>query len=182
MPNTFLISDTHFGHTNICRFLRSDETTKLRPWDDVQEMDEAFVKNWNEVVRPEDKVYHLGDVVINRKALPIMKRLMGKKRLIRGNHDIFDTMEYLEYFDNVYGVRVLEDMILSHIPLHPESVTKRFKTNVHGHLHDRAVLNSYGHVDSRYFSVCVERINFTPIEITEVRQKIKENQKHAIIV
>jgi calcineurin-like phosphoesterase family protein len=40
MPATFLVSDTHFGHTGVCRFTREDGVTKLRPWDDPDEMDE----------------------------------------------------------------------------------------------------------------------------------------------
>ena len=85
MPAVFLVSDTHFGHAGVCRFLREDGT-KLRPWDDPNEMDEEMVKRWNETVRPNDKVYHLGDVVINRKALKTLERLNGDKILIKGNH------------------------------------------------------------------------------------------------
>ena len=44
MPSVFLVSDTHFGHTGVCRFTRNDGVTKLRPWDDPAEMDEAMVK------------------------------------------------------------------------------------------------------------------------------------------
>ena len=68
MPSVFLVSDTHFGHAGVCHFIRNDGVTKLRPWTDPDEMDEEMVKRWNETVRPNDKVYHLGDVVINRKA------------------------------------------------------------------------------------------------------------------
>ena len=70
-------------------------------------MDEEMVKRWNEVVRPNDKVYHLGDVVIARKNLHILGRLNGKQRLIRGNHDIFSTSDFFAHFDEIYGVRVL---------------------------------------------------------------------------
>ena len=94
MPSVFLVSDTHFGHAGVCRFTEDDGVTKIRPWTDPDEMDEAMVKMWNETVRPNDKVYHLGDVVINRKALGIMRRLNGDKVLIRGNHDIFRDEEY----------------------------------------------------------------------------------------
>ena len=44
MPGVFLVSDTHFGHAGVCRFLRNDGVTKLRPWDDSVEMDEAIVQ------------------------------------------------------------------------------------------------------------------------------------------
>ena len=79
MPAVFLVSDTHFGHAGVCRFTRNDGVTKLRPWDNSDEMDEFMVEAWNERVRPNDKVYHLGDVVINRKSLGIMRRLNGDK-------------------------------------------------------------------------------------------------------
>jgi len=46
MPAVFLVSDTHFGHAGVCRFLR-DDGTKLRPWDNPEEMDEEMVKRWN---------------------------------------------------------------------------------------------------------------------------------------
>ncbi len=62
MPSVFLVSDTHFGHAGVCKFTESDGVTKIRPWTDPQEMDEEMVKRWNETVRPNDKVYHLGDV------------------------------------------------------------------------------------------------------------------------
>ena len=168
MPTTFLIADTHFGHANICKFVGNDGVSPVRPWDNPDEMDEALVDNWNKVVRENDKVYHLGDVVINRRCLKIMERLKGKKRLVRGNHDLFRTKDYLKYFDEIRGVTVLSDMILSHIPLHPECITPRFGTNVHGHLHSNSL------DDPRYFNVSVERINYTPISLEELRQKISE--------
>lgn len=166
MAEIFLISDTHFSHEGVCKFLRSDGT-KLRPWDTTEEMDEELVKRWNSVVTPQDKVYHLGDVTMKQQHLKILDRCNGHKRLIRGNHDIFKTKLYMRYFGEIYGVRVLDDMILSHIPLHPESVTKRYKTNVHGHTHANS-MNSPVHI-----SVCVEQIDYTPISIEDLRLKIK---------
>lgn len=169
----FLVSDTHFGHEKTCTdFKQPDGVTPLRPFANADEMDEEMVKRWNEVVRPCDKVYHLGDVVINRKKLEVLGRLNGKKRLIRGNHDIFPTKDYLKYFDEIYGVRVLEGMILSHIPLSEGSITARYRTNVHGHLHANDIANPM------YFNVSVEQINFTPIEIDELRDRI--NAKRAL--
>jgi len=89
MPSVFLVSDTHFGHMGVCKFTRNDGVTKLRPYSTPEEMDEDMIAKWNAKVKPTDKVYHLGDVVINRKALPTLHRLNGDKVLIRGNHDIF---------------------------------------------------------------------------------------------
>lgn len=181
MPAVFLVSDTHFGHAGVCRFTDSETGEKIRPWTDPNEMDEAMVKLWNERVRPNDKVYHLGDVVINRKALPIMDRLNGDKVLIRGNHDIFKLEDYTKYFRDVRGYHVMNGMILSHIPIHEESIG-RFGTNIHGHLHTRRVKlyneNRYryglenAYIDPRYHCVCVEQTDFAPILFEDVIKKI----------
>jgi len=176
MPSVFLVSDTHFGHAGVCRFLREDGT-KLRPWDNPDEMDEYMVKVWNETVKPTDKVYHLGDVVINRKALNILHRLNGDKVLIRGNHDIFRDDEYRKFFRELRAYHVMNGMILSHIPLHPESLG-RFGVNIHGHLHAQRVMvdNGYGGrvIDPRYHCVCVEQTDFRPILFEDVLKRINE--------
>jgi calcineurin-like phosphoesterase family protein len=177
MPAVFLTSDTHFGHTGVCRFTRNDGVTKLRPWDDADEMDEEMVRRWNDTVRPNDKVYHLGDVVINRKALKIMSRLNGDKVLIRGNHDIFRDDEYRLYFRELRAYHVMNGMILSHIPIHPESLS-RFGTNIHGHLHANRVMKTdlfsdQVSIDTRYHCVCVEQTDYTPILFEDVIKRIE---------
>lgn len=188
MPSVFLVSDTHFGHKGVCHFTRNDGVTKLRPYDTPEDMDEDMVRRWNERVRPTDKVYHLGDVVINRKALPTMARLNGDKVLIRGNHDIFPDVEYRKYFRELRAYHVMNGMILSHIPLHPESLG-RFGTNIHGHLHANRVMKTVTvektseHdprpftvaeevVDTRYHCVCVEQTDFAPILFEDVIKRI----------
>ena len=172
MPAVFLVSDTHFGHLGVCRFTRSDGVTKLRPWDNAEEMDEFMIKAWNERVGHKDKVYHLGDVVINRRALPTIARLNGDKVLIRGNHDIFRDEEYREHFRELRAYHVVEGMIFSHIPIHEESLG-RFGVNVHGHLHANRVMKD-GVVDVRYHNVCVETTDFAPILFEDVKKRILE--------
>jgi calcineurin-like phosphoesterase family protein len=179
MPAVFLVSDTHFGHAGVCRFTRNDGCTPLRPWDSADEMDEAMVTAWNNRVRPNDKVYHLGDVVINRKALGIMRRLNGDKVLIRGNHDIFRDEEYREHFRELRAYHVMNGMILSHIPIHSESLG-RFGVNIHGHTHaNRVMLPGFNGkitdiVDVRYHCVCVEQTpDFAPILFEDVIKRIE---------
>lgn len=184
MPSVWLVSDTHFGHAGVCRFMRNDGVTKLRPWDNPQEMDEAMITAWNDRVKPTDKVYHLGDVVINRRALPTLARLHGDKVLIRGNHDIFRDSEYREYFRELRAYHVMNGMILSHIPLHEASLG-RFGVNIHGHLHANRVMKPRGvdartgetlysdQPDVRYHCVCVEQTDFAPILFEEVIARIE---------
>ena len=186
MPAVFLVSDTHFGHAGVCRFTRNDGVTKLRPWNSAEEMDEFMVAAWNERVRPTDKVYHLGDVVINRRALSIMSRLNGDKVLIRGNHDIFRDDEYRKYFRELRAYHVMNGMILSHIPIHEESLG-RFGVNIHGHLHANRVMRYKTfedgviptiplekEIDVRYHCVCVEQTpDFAPILFEDVIKRIE---------
>lgn len=178
MSNIFIVSDTHFGHAGVCKFLR-DDGTKLRPWDSPEEMDEEMIKRWNETVRPNDKVYHLGDVVINRKALKTLHRLNGDKVLIKGNHDIFRLEEYLEHFRDIRGYHVMNNILFSHIPVHPDS-RGRFKANVHGHLHsNRIMMTGFGGkkldvIDPWYYCACVEQTDFRPIALEEVYKQLGE--------
>jgi calcineurin-like phosphoesterase family protein len=94
-------------------------------------------------------------------------KLNGKKCLIKGNHDIFRLSEYAEHFYDIRAYHVLNNMILSHVPLH-ESQLDRFGVNIHGHLHSNRVKNTFGNIDNRYQCVCVEHTNFRPILLEEV--------------
>lgn len=169
---TFLVSDTHFGHKNICVFKDDVTGKKLRPWDDVEMMNEDMIVMWNQTVNPEDKVYHLGDAVMNRKWLPIFHRLNGRKILIKGNHDIAPALDLLEYFDDIRACHIMNNCILTHIPIHP-SQFYRFGVNIHGHLHADRILDKFGKIDPRYYNVCVENTEFKPILIEEVFARIR---------
>jgi len=177
MANTFLISDTHFGHEKTCTVFKREDGSPLRPFASAEEMNEEMIKRWNEKVKPTDKVYHLGDVVINRKFLHILDRLNGDKVLIKGNHDIFKLEDYTKYFRDIRGYHVLNGMILSHIPVHPDSL-ERFGTNIHGHLHANRVQMKDIYTgngtknDPRYQNVCVEWTDYAPISLEEVKERI----------
>ena len=59
--DTWIISDTHFGHKNILEF----EPCRLNPMRidgyDAHEHEEWIIENWNNTVKPGDTVLHLGD-------------------------------------------------------------------------------------------------------------------------
>ncbi len=173
MKTIWLISDTHFGHANSLKFKIDEAGTLMRPgFRDVSHMDEVMVDNWNKLVKPQDHVYHLGDVAMEKKLIPIVKRLNGHKRLIFGNHDIYEYQHYAQAgFEKMMGMRVMDGMIFTHVPIHPESLG-RFKINVHGHLHNRNVMLGK-HRDPRYLSVCVEQTGYSPVSLDELKSKIK---------
>lgn len=176
----WFVSDTHFGHSNILNFKNYDGSP-VRTFKDVDEMDEHMVSQWNSVVGEFDRVYHLGDVAINKKHLGILERLNGKKVLIKGNHDIFPLKEYLPYFEDIRAYKVFpkHGIVCSHIPVHTDCMY-RWKLNVHGHLHCNNVqgyveefdINQDPWDDPQYLNVSVEQINYTPIELGEILKKI----------
>tara|TARA_Y100001963_G_scaffold160161_1_gene268470 strand:- start:2260 stop:2784 length:525 start_codon:yes stop_codon:yes gene_type:complete len=168
MSKTFLTSDPHWGHKGVTHFTRQDGSP-LRPWDDPDEMDEAMVDNWNKVVNPEDRVYVLGDLAINRKAIPTIARCNGRKKLVKGNHDIFKLKDYEPYFDDILAYHVLDKFLLCHIPVHPNQIARWCEGNIHGHLHSNLVLKEDGTPDERYINVSVEHTNFTPIDFEEIK-------------
>jgi calcineurin-like phosphoesterase family protein len=170
MANLFIISDTHFNNANILNFKRQDGSP-VRTFSSVEEMDEVMVERWNSVVRPQDKVYHLGDVSMSKVGIATVGRCNGHKRLVRGNHDTHPIKEYLKYFEEVYATRVLDHMLFSHIPVHPDSIGKHH-ANVHGHIHNPL----HDHYGPKYYNVSVEVIDFTPIALEDLKKKIKENQ------
>jgi len=159
VSNVFLISDTHFGHTNIIRYCD-------RPFANVDEMDDALIKNWNSVVSPQDKVYHLGDVTLSTKKLHILDSLNGKKILIKGNHDIFPLKNYVPYFKDIRATHEISGLILSHIPVH-DSEKYRFKGNVHGHTHEKNL------ADNWYYNISVEQIDYRPISLEAVLERYR---------
>src|SRR3989442_1661068 len=131
MANLWFSSDEHLGHARIIEYAN-------RPFANVTEMDEALIQLHNEWVKPSDHWYCLGDISMKRPRLVqhLLTRMNGHKRLIRGNHDIYKTKEYMEAgFEEIYGVRVLNNIIFTHIPIHPCSKGK-FLLNAHGHLHN----------------------------------------------
>lgn len=82
MSNIYFVSDTHFGHANIIRYSN-------RPYNNIQEMNEQFILNWNAVVKPEDTVWHLGDFAFMQLSefKKLLWRLNGDINVVLGNHD-----------------------------------------------------------------------------------------------
>ncbi len=153
----WFISDTHFGHEAIIEFGK-------RPYDSVAEMDEALAQNWAERIKPADLVYHLGDIAWTSAGFRVFAGLPGTKRLIIGNHDdgkacapIVQKLELIRHFSD-------DDFTTTHMP-------KRFDRhdlpiNVHGHVH------LYDIDDPRYLNICVEKTDYRPLHIDELRERV----------
>lgn len=164
--NFYLISDTHFFHSRIIEFGR-------KQFKHAEEMNEFMIERWNSVVKPHDTIIHLGDFAMGPNIdWAILDRLNGIKTWILGNHDTPAKIEKAQkYFAKICAYLEVQvgskKILISHIPVH-DSQLKRFDFQIHGHLHEELI------DDSRYFSVCCEQINYTPIHFSDVLNKLKE--------
>lgn len=174
----WLVSDTHFQHSNILKFTDSDgNLIRGARFSSVEEMDEAMVDNWNSVVKPGDKVYHLGDVFMGDKEsfIKLWKKLHGTKNLILGNHDDAKFFARHELVSKIQMWRMFPELglMLTHVPIHesglrrgaPTDETAEMLLNIHGHIHQNPSPTEH------HKCVCVEQINYTPINIEELRIK-----------
>lgn len=163
---TFFIADTHFGDAGILRY-------EKRPFSSVEEMDEAMIRAWNSVVSQEDLVFHLGDVSMygQEKTKEILTRLKGEKVLILGNHDLqFSEQMWREMGINkvsTYPILYNGFFLLSHEPLYVNEEMPY--ANLFGHVHKSPLYRDYS---SHHFCVSCERIDYKPIELEAIKEKI----------
>lgn len=174
MINTWFISDTHFSHKNILEYEKD-----ARPFVSIEEMNEKIIDNWNKNVKPNDIIYHCGDFAFGYDNIDIAGRLNGRKKLILGNHDIYDYRLYFPFFERLYGAFHWKRCILTHIPVHPGNLGSRYWLNIHGHLHSRTIKDHLGLPtqwvdDPNYFNVSCERNNLTPIHADVILERLKE--------
>jgi calcineurin-like phosphoesterase family protein len=185
--NIWIVSDTHFGHANILKFVDSKTGIPVRGdrFANVDEMNEHMIEKWNSVVKEGDIVYHLGDVVMGLNSQEWFKsnwpRLKGSKRLIVGNHDDIKFLSSGGFFKKVQMWRMMPEfgLLFSHVPIH-ESGLKYLKdrsgiypddcetlVNVHGHTHQ------HGSPEGPYLSTCVELRDYTPVHIEDLQKEAK---------
>jgi calcineurin-like phosphoesterase family protein len=173
--NVYFTSDTHYGHEKIIDF-----ESYFRPFDSIEEHDETLVDRHNSVVRPRDVVWYVGDVAWKRQAYnDVMPRLNGTKKLVLGNHDTFPSEVYLKYFSKVYGAVKYKNCMVTHIPIHPNNIGKRWLGNIHGHTHHNNVMIR-GHwlfgpkKDPRYYNVSLEQHDLYPVPIEKILAHFNE--------
>ena len=160
MSRVYMIGDLHFGHKNVQKF------RKDMGFANELEHRHYVMEQWNKTVTKRDKVYVLGDACFTMEAIEDIGNLNGTKILIRGNHDNLNTSDYLKVFKEVEGIVRYKHAWLTHAPIHPDEL--RGKINIHGHVH-------YANIDdNRYENVCLENVNYKPIEWFELIEKRKE--------
>jgi calcineurin-like phosphoesterase family protein len=172
MPHetVWFTADTHFGQGGAIGMFR-------RPFKSVAEMDQALVARWNDQVRPDDHVWHLGDFAI--KASPdrvahLLGSLNGCKHLIIGNNDGPSTMEAVAWESVSHYADLVVDgtrMILCHYPFRTWDGMSAGAYNLHGHCHGRLSRIA------RQIDVGVDLWDYRPISVGDLRRRPVVRQK-----
>ena len=179
MNEIFLTSDTHFGH-------KPEFLWKPRGFSSVEEMDEAIIENWNKVVKPDDMVVHLGDIMLNdnEHGLECFKRLNGQISIIWGNHDTEVRRQLLCALPNVIELgyaHVFKYNNLSIYISHYPTLTANFSSgrhfsrnviNLHAHTHQKT--NFLNPTNPFMYHVGLDSHNCTPVHIDEAISDIRQ--------
>ncbi len=174
-------SDTHFLHHHVA---------EIRGFSSTQEHDDAIITAYNKLVKPDDIVWHLGDVGIahTHELMPVVARLNGRKQLITGNHDApfpghrdarRHQKPWLEVFESVQAyarVRIAgTEFVLSHFPYSGDHTGQQRYSQyrlrdegawlLHGHVHSDQKLWGTG---PRQLHVGLDAWDLKPVKDTEV--------------
>jgi calcineurin-like phosphoesterase family protein len=166
----FFTSDTHWNHTNIIKYTN-------RPYDTVEEMNEALISNWNDTVGPKDVVWHLGDIAWwHKKNGPsldgILSQLNGEKHLLLGNHDKDLPTDALEKnFVEIANYKELRfnnrKLILCHYPIFSWNGMYKGSWMLHGHCHGNI---NWANENTTRLDVGVDVHNMAPVSFEGIEE------------
>lgn len=163
----YMIGDLHFGDKSILKLERTQFKT-------VEEMNMFLIQKWNSVVTDADTVFVNGDLFGYCGAdyiEDVIQQLKGKIVLIVGNHDVDLVDAYRKAGIEVITYPILYNgyYIVSHEPLFVCETSPYI--NIYAHVHSNP---SYKDVSCRSMCISADRINYTPIPFSEIRNKIRE--------
>lgn len=162
MSNVFFTADTHFNHKAIIWYCN-------RPYKSVEDMNESIVFRWNEVVRPNDTIYHLGDFSFRgQKYKEVLAALNGNIYLIQGNHDRGPILKD-KRFKEVTLMKSIDvdkvSLVLCHYAMRVWHKSHYGSWQLYGHSHGRLADLSL----SKATDVGVDRWSFKPVGFEEIR-------------
>lgn len=171
----FFTSDTHFFHKNICRY-------SGRPFDSVEDMNEALIERWNTCVGRADLVYHLGDVAFAKASVvePLLNRLNGKIILIPGNHDSADVQKLSRWEDVQKLMEVSingKHITLCHYRMMVWNKSHHGSLHLHGHSHSGTggkphPIGTGIPPTNQCLDVGVDCWDYYPVTLTEIMERM----------
>ena len=168
----YVASDLHLGHENIIQLTD-------RPFNSIEEMDEALISNWNSVVSPDDTVLYLGDLVAystTRKQKEYLDRLQGDIVFLSGNHDEI-TMNTEDCIP-VYEALDFQVSGISFYATHYPEEMPNVRWLLHGHVHNND-LRDYPlyNPNQNRLNLSIEVTEYEPIPMETIVSLIRtENQ------
>jgi len=173
---TWFTADHHFGHANIIAYC-------ARPYQRIAQMDYDLERRWQGVVAPDDLVYHLGDFAFGppEAFAPLVRRLHGRKILIRGNHDRAQARLLAAGFDQVYDNIIVAvagmRLWLNHYPVGHDHIPGRPHRPAPPEAYDLALC---GHAHQHWqiepgvgtVNVGVDVWEFAPCTLEQIRARI----------
>lgn len=173
----YFTSDLHFCHSNIIKLSK-------RPFKNVEEMNNTLVQNWNSCISDDDEVYVLGDFSYRgsvQEVNTILKKLKGKKYLIKGNHDGFinDKAFDSKAFEWIRDYHILSykeiNLVLFHYPILEWQGFFGDSLHLYGHVHnstkDEKQRKRLDILGSRAINVGVDVNDYHPISIERLIKK-----------
>lgn len=161
MEKIFVTADNHFSHKNILTFCS-------RPFKDVNEMNEAMIQNWNNVVDYSDTVYVLGDFSLGNPH-SIIERLNGNIVFLKGDHDKWidkykwdERVSYAGYVKILYYKDV--SITLCHWPFREWYKRHYGAYDLHGHSHGTLTPLK------NQLDVGVDCFNFEPVSLDKIKK------------
>lgn len=158
----WLTSDTHFGHARIIEYCD-------RPFANVGSMDAYLINNWNQVVKPDDTVFHLGDFCMGDPK-KYLKELNGNKVFLLGDHDknmsglTKERLVIIRPLNDEYGNQ--RAITLCHWAMRSWYKSHYASWHLFGHHHGR--LEPYG----LSFDIGVDCWDFYPVSLDEIAKKM----------
>lgn len=170
----WVMSDWHWKHKNIYTFTNASGVRIRERFADATEGDAYMEQRCHDLIKGPDHVWYLGDWTMFRgkhlaeEFIKFRKSLPGHWRIIPGNHDHYAMEIYIRAgFEKIRGSNMLDGLLMTHYPVHESSIGPRVLGNVHGHTHGNP------DISPRHLNVCVERTNYEPIPIEEVKTRLK---------
>lgn len=171
MTCVYHTSDWHLGHKNAYKWSGK--------FSSQEEREGNIIENYCSQINKRDHVYFHGDIAFTIENLAIIKKLVGIKHLILGNHDTDDFSKGIDIanlilvFDTVHGIKERKQSWLSHSPIHEQEL--RGKINIHGHVHHNTI------DDPRYYNVCLENTDFKPKKYQDIIDECKSRDRRPLV-